>query len=325
MLDVFITIDTEFYPLWPDWRSAGLARDIDRDIYGQTARGQFGVSYQLDVLAAHGLKASFFVEGLFAGATGDDVLRRLIAEIRSKGQEIQLHLHPEWLQWMENPPVPKNGRETIDEYSASEQRQLIAIAKESVSNAGAQNICAFRAGDYAANAGTLQALSANGIDIDTSFNACYVKSLGDVAALREADQPVEVSEIWEFPVAVWSDGLGSYRHAQLCSCSSAEMQGALLSAWKNGWNCFVIVSHSFELLKKRRKRISHPSPDPIVVRRFSQLCEFLQANRDKFRTRHFGDIDLSTLRNGAELARPIRSPAYRTAWRMAEQTCRRLS
>ena len=97
-----------------------------------------------------------------------------------------------------------------------------------------------------------------------------------------------------------------------------------MGAWKNGWEAFVIVSHSFELLKKRRKRISHPMPDPIVVRRFTRLCEFLESNRDKLRTCHFRDVDVAALAEGRP-ARAIRSPAYRTAWRMAEQTCRRLS
>ncbi len=324
MLDVFITIDTEFYPLWPDWRTAGLGRDIDRDLYGKTERGEFGVSYQLDVLAAHGLKATFFVEGLCASAAGDEVLRRLVGEIQSKGQEVQLHLHPEWLQWMGNPPIPSQGRELIAEFSASEQRQLIGIARENVVRAGAENIMAFRAGDYAAGANTLEALADNGIRIDTSYNACHAKSLADVSELEGAQQPVEVSRVWEFPVAVWSDGLGSHRPAQLCSCSASEMQGSLVSAWKNGWKCFVIVSHSFELLKKRRQRASRPMPDPMVVRRFTQLCEFLQANNDKFRTGHFRDVDTGLL-GVAEPAKPIRSPAYRTAWRLAEQTCRRLA
>ncbi len=109
MLDVFLTVDTEFYPLRPDWRIAGLSRDIARDLYGKTERGEFGVSYQLNVLAANGLKATFFVEGLCGSAAGDEVLGRLVDEIQSKGQEVQLHLHPEWLQWMANPPVPSQG------------------------------------------------------------------------------------------------------------------------------------------------------------------------------------------------------------------------
>ena len=324
MLNVFITVDTEFYPLWPDWASAGLSRDIDRDIYGITSRGPFGVLYQLEILAKYGLKASFFVEGLFACATGDEPMRRIVDEIQERGQEVQLHLHPEWLQWMDKPLFESRQRETIDEFSAGEQNQLIAVAKENLVKAGATNISAFRAGDFAANAQTLEALAANQIAYDTSYNACYPKSLKDVSPLADALGPRQVSNLWEFPVTWWQDTLGNRRHAQLCSCSSAELCGALLTAWAAGWHSFVIVSHSFELLKKRRKRVSKPAPDPLVVRRFDHLSRFLQQNSDKFQTCHFADIKPDSI-PPLQADKPLGSPAYRTAWRVLEQTYRRLS
>jgi hypothetical protein len=323
MLNVFITVDTEFYPLWPDWASAGLSRDIDRDIYGITSRGPFGVSYQLEILAKYGLKASFFIEGLFACATGSEPMRRIVGEVQGRGQEVQLHLHPEWLQWIDKPAVQSRQRESIDEFSADEQTRLIALARENLLKAGAKNINAFRAGDFAANAQTLEALAANQIAYDTSYNACYPKSFGDVSDFADALGPRRVSQLWEFPVTWWRDSLGNRRHAQLCSCSSAELGGALLTAWAAGWHSFVIVSHSFELLKKRRKRVSKPAPDPLVVRRFDQLCNFLRQNGDKFRTCHFSGIKPDSIPS-LQAARPLGSPAYRTAWRVLEQAYRRL-
>jgi peptidoglycan/xylan/chitin deacetylase (PgdA/CDA1 family) len=324
MLNVFITIDTEFYPLWPDWASAGLSRDIDRDVYGITAGGQFGVSYQLKILAKHGLKASFFVEGLFACAAGEQPMRRIVDEIQGRAQEVQLHLHPEWLQWMDKPFVACNGRQTIDEFSADEQKKLVAAARENLLRAGAKNVVAFRAGDFAANADTLDALAANQISYDTSYNACYPKSFRGVSMMDHAFGPRRLTGLWEFPVTWWQDSFGYRRHAQLCSCSWAELSGALMTAWTEGWSSFVIVSHSFELLKKRRKRVSNPAPDPLVVRRFGQLCKFLEANGDKFQTRHFTDIDMESF-GCVQASKPLGSPVYRTAWRVLEQAYRRLS
>src|SRR6478609_6242763 len=99
MLNVFITVDTEVWPLLPDWREAGLTRDIDRDIYGNTPSGSYGISYQMDVLDRHGLKGVFFVEPLFAEVAGRDRLRAIVAEIQGRGHEVQVHIHPEWLGW----------------------------------------------------------------------------------------------------------------------------------------------------------------------------------------------------------------------------------
>src|SRR5450432_4005187 len=106
MLDVFITVDTEVWPRYADWRQARLARDIERDIYGMTKQGEFGVGYQMDVLDAHGLRAVFFVEALFAMVVGFEALTRLVQMIQQRGHEVQLHLHTEWLKWIEPSPLP---------------------------------------------------------------------------------------------------------------------------------------------------------------------------------------------------------------------------
>ena len=78
MLNVLLTVDTEVYPLFPDWRSDQLKRDIQRDIYGETPQGEFGLKYQIELLKKWNLKAVFFVEGLFANAVGLDPLRQMI-------------------------------------------------------------------------------------------------------------------------------------------------------------------------------------------------------------------------------------------------------
>jgi hypothetical protein len=98
MLNVFITVDTEVYPLLPNWRETGLAGDIARDFDGQTSKGDFGLRYQLQMLNEYGLKAVYFVEPLFASAVGLEPLRKVVDLISKYGHEVQLHIHPEWLE-----------------------------------------------------------------------------------------------------------------------------------------------------------------------------------------------------------------------------------
>jgi hypothetical protein len=103
-------------------------------------------------------------------------------------------------------------------------------------------------------------------------------------------QPAKLHGVYEFPVSFFRDWPGHYRHAQLCACSASELEHALLRAWEQAWYSFVIVSHSFELLKKRKQAGIQPAPDKMVIYRFERLCRFLEENRDKFRTAGFSDL-----------------------------------
>lgn len=324
MLNVLLTIDTEVYPLHPNWREENLAADLARDIDGQTDQGNFGLSFQLELLRAHNLTASFFVESLFASAVGPAPLAKIVDQIQSAQSEVQLHLHPEWLAWTDHPALPAHGRHELRQFTAAEQSTLIAAGLTNLAAAGSKTIRAFRAGDFAANRDTLTALNQNGLVYDTSYNPCYPNSLADAQELLSSVQPTHVEGLHEFPVTFWKDRLGNTRHAQLCRSSSAELQGALLAAHRANWHSFVIVSHSFELLKNRRQRISNPAPDHIIVHRFKNLCRFLDDHRDKFRTCGFNDLDPAELPETLH-EKPLRSPLRRTFWRVAEQAYRRIA
>ncbi len=80
--------------------------------------------------------------------------------------------------------------------------------------------------------------------------------------------------VQSFPVAVFRDGFGKDRPAQVGACSVSEMRDALQSADAAGLSDFVIVSHNFEMLKPGTSQ-----PDSIVVRRFEHLCALLAEHR----------------------------------------------
>src|SRR6266542_1373328 len=105
MLDVFLTVDTEISSYGSRWRGSVTTEDIERDIYGVTTGGQFGLPYQIERLNAHGLKAVFFVEALFAEVSGREPLRDIVQMVQDGGQEVQLHLHTEWLPRMPTPVI----------------------------------------------------------------------------------------------------------------------------------------------------------------------------------------------------------------------------
>lgn len=321
-MDVLITIDTEVEPCQPDWRETGLRTDIQREVYGETSQGAFGIGYQAQMLNAYGLKAVFFVEALFACEVGIEPLREIVSVIQEAGHEVQLHLHAEWLSWIERSPLPGRTGYNLREFTLEEQALLIKTGLANLCAAGARDLCAFRAGNYGADFNTLAALARNGIAYDTSYNAAYLDSDCCLASESIMLQPAELHGVWEFPIAWFRDYPGHLRHAQLCACSFDELRAAMLSAWKQGWMAFVLVSHSFELLRRRKRRAVSPGPDRIVIKRFERLCEFLAENRDKFQTRGFAELNRDDFAvAGAQ--RALSSRIHRTVGRMAEQLFRR--
>jgi hypothetical protein len=295
ILNVFLTVDTEVYPITSTWRKDRLRHDVDRDIYGRVETGEYGLNCQLEVLRRYGLKASFFVEPLFALSSdvGEEPLRRIVREIQDAGQEVQMHLHPEWV-----PELPleiasrltERKSDVLNRFSAADQATLIRIGLGTLRRCGARNIRAFRAGDYAADRHTLRALHEVGLEFDTSYNYCYLKSLCGLHTHRPVVQPMRMEGLWEIPITFFQDWPGHSRHTQLGACSSAEIIRALENAKRAGWWSFVLVSHSFEGLKNRRSS-KLASVRPQVVARFERLCAYLDRHRDRFRTAHFAAID----------------------------------
>ncbi len=323
MVNVFITVDTEVWPFTPDWRETCLDADMRRDIYGETASGDFGVPYQLEILHQYGLKAVFLVEALFACEVGLEPLRKIVETIQNQGQEVQLHLHSEWLDWMNPSLLPGQSGKNMKDFTCEEQQSLIAKGIQNLRDCGVNNICAFRAGNYGANFDTLRALAANGIRYDTSLNTCYLDSTCDMPTDEPVLQPKMMAGVMEFPITFFRDWPGHQRHTQICAVSSREMEAALWNAWKENWYSFVIVSHSFELIRRGVETNKPPQPDGVVVRRFQRLCQFLADHRDKFSTRFFGEIQESEIPDHT-LTRGLSSPEYNTVIRMAEQMMRKI-
>jgi hypothetical protein len=324
-LDVLITVDTEVWPRSPGgtrWDGSDLGPHLRRDIYGDTAVGAFGLPYQMDVLNAHGIKAVFLVEALFADAAGPGPLREIVALVQKGGHEVQLHVHSEWLEWMPEPIVPKRTGQNLAEFTVEEQVALLARGLENLRQAGAAEVRAFRAGNYGANFDTLRALARVGIPIDTSYNLCYLRAECGLELAEPLVQPRMLEGVCEVPISFFADYPGHYRHTQLTSCSFGEMRLALDRAWEGGWRTFVIVSHSFELLGRNRHNIP-ARPDRIVIGRFEKLCRFLGANRDRFRTVGFSGLDPASLM-APTTATEVWTGVLSTALRYGEQFVRRL-
>ncbi|HEX7454768.1 MAG TPA: polysaccharide deacetylase [Gallionella sp.] len=317
MLDVFFTVDVE---VWCNgWKNLDASFDaaFRRYIYGPTAQGDYGLPFKLQMLADHGLQGVWFVEPLFALRFGTNFLAEIVGMIRQHGQEVQLHMHPEWLD--EIHPALISGvegkRRLMAEFSVAAQTTLIGKGIELLTQAGAERINAFRAGNYGFNLDTLRALAANGILFDSSYNAAgggMESGLNPGSVLTE---PMIFEGVHEYPVTVFQDGTSNLRPTQLTACSWREMEGLLWQALETGRRSFVIVSHNFELLDS-----SKILPSKIVIDRYERLCRFLSEHRDCFNVRGFNGL---TPKVPITRQPPLHSSILKTGERMLQQLCSR--
>jgi hypothetical protein len=317
-MKVYLSFDIEVWCNGWDRLDENFPGAFERYVYGRSAKGQYALPETLAILNRHGLRGVFFVEPLFAARFGIAPLREIVALIQDAGQEVQLHLHPEWTDEAREPLIDdcQRKRQHLCYYSLEEQTALIQHGLRLLAEAGAAPICAFRAGSYAANADTLRALAANGLFLDSSFNRCYAVSGADLRDDLAFDKPFLRDGVSSFPISVFRDGLGRERPAHVGACASSELLAAMADAARLGHQHFVIVSHNFEMLKAGRS-----DPDPIVVRRFEALCAALAAS--PYEVRGFAE-DLRLHQQAAALPQPAAGLGV-TLRRHGEQLLRRLA
>jgi len=318
MLDVLLTVDVE---VWCDgWNDVDrqFPQAFRRYIYGPTRQGKFGLPYKIDVLRSHGLTGVFFVEPLFSTRFGPDPLAEIVGLLNAGEQEVQLHMHTEWVDESLQPLLEHvdTKRQYLCHFSLADQTVLIGAGANLLREAGAAPVNAFRAGSFAFNRDTLHALVVNGIPFDSSYNASLHGLTSGVRPGELLVDPFICDGVYEYPMTVFQDGTGRLRHAQITACSYQELECLLWSALESGNNAFVLLSHNFELLNRRQDR-----PDWVAISRFDKLCAFLDRNRDCFKVRGFHGLEPSI---SARPSKPLASPRWKTIRRIAEQIYRRM-
>ena len=317
VLDVFFTVDVE---VWCDgWT------DIDRQfqgafrryVYGHTPSGAFGLPYALDMLATHGLMGVFFIEPLFAARFGQEPLAEIVGLVEARKQEVQLHLHTEWVNEARKPLLANvsTRKRFLREFALEDQTTLLAAGISLLDPGRLKGVNAFRAGSFGFNKDTLVALARNGIDFDSSYNARTQGGKSGLMPGVAVVEPTRFAGVFEYPVTTFDDGTRQLRPVQLTACTYREIEGLLWQALEKERKSFVIVSHNFELLNEAKNR-----PDRIVIARFRELCQFLDRHRDCFRTRGFRGLQGVDVKQQPP---PLKSPLWRTGHRMLEQGLRR--
>jgi hypothetical protein len=303
---VFITIDTEIM-----WRHHVAGLDVDTIVQRSLEPANVGVAWQLEQLARHDLKACFFVDPMPALVYGLDPIKRVVGAILEAGQEVQLHIHPNWTGAHAGDKGATYGAFELIDYSFEEQVELLAGASDMLVACGAPEPVAFRSGSYSASDDTLAALAQLGFEYDSSHNGSEHPWPSAIGLGERQIAPIEHRGIIEVPVTLIEDRAGHLRHFQICALSAGEMRAALDHAVLRSHSAVTIVSHGFELANRAGTR-----PNAAHVRRFEALCRMLASRRGVLVTEFFADRPRMAL--GQDDA-PLAPSLFRTRWRQAEQ------
>lgn len=271
---LYFTVDTEYAAAIVVRGGKDTRREnFDRSIACVTPNGAVGVGYQMDVFDRHGIKAVFFVDPMPALIWGVEAIADIVGPIVTRGHDVQLHLHSEWLEFAgaANPLGGKTGT-NLKEFNFDEQCTLIDFARTTLIAAGAPPPVAFRAGNYGADDDTLRALAALGLHYDSSHCPGFSNSASELSLGKSDMQPIRHCGVIEVPIGSIGGHGGGLRHMQLTALSNRELLAAVCHAKAQDWSSISLLSHSFELLSRDRKRINH-----IVKRRFERFCKHFAA------------------------------------------------
>ena len=312
MTQVLITVDTELSALLQQ-QGATAEANLASSVTGLAGKAEVGIGWQMDCLNRHGLKGVFFVDPMPGLVFGPDIVRQMVEPILTRGHEVQLHIHTEWLEWARDSPVADRRGMNIGDFSLADQLLLLQWGREALEDAGTPKPIAFRAGNYGANDDTLKALATLGTIWDASYNGYYWNDPCRIGIDPGQIDPVRRFGVTEIPVSSIVDRPGSVRPAQICALSAREMTLGLGHAAETGWPVFSIVTHSFEMLSRDRQRPNH-----AVMQRFEAMCRTI-ANHPRLQSSGFSTLDpgiATRERSGATRLGPNR---LRTLDRMIQQ------
>jgi len=330
VVNVFITIDTE-HSIGGAFADPELKPVGNRQrIFACIGDKEFGIRMIMDIAELSGLTLVFFVEVFNRYFFGSDETREVVECIHQRGHDVQLHLHPNYLNFTLERPQDLKFSDLCGDYSVEHQTEMLTEARQFLIDCGAANPVAFRAGCFGANTNTLTALVSNGFWLDSSYNQAYT---GDCCLLPDwkMNDLDEREGIYEMPVTNFIERTGlrseRYKPLDINGVSFEEMRQVLNASRRGaGPRNINVILHSFSLVKAYDVQYRKMRPRQHVIRRFTKLCRFLAEHQEDFKVRTFGGLghdelnDMVRDRNDGFL----RMPAHLSLARLGGQLLDRL-
>ncbi|MBU1342643.1 MAG: hypothetical protein KKE44_05070 [Proteobacteria bacterium] len=297
-VNVFLTVDTE-HSIGGAFENPKLTPvgNLKR-IYGKIDGHCYGIPLIMDIADRSGLRVVFFLEVMNKYFFGEDESKQVCQYILKRNHEVQLHVHPNYLNFTGKDPGKLIYSDFISAYSPDRQVELLQEARDLLIKYGSTAPTAFRAGCFGADLNTLKALKKNGFLIDSSYNRAYCNI---TCSIPESDMNdvTGMEGIFEFPVTnfIENSHIRSRRFMpmDINGVSFQEMKQVLEHAAENGPKNITIILHSFSFLKSYDVQYTKAKPRKTAIKRFKKLCRFLAENQDRFNVMTFDGLNESDL------------------------------
>ncbi|MCK4447360.1 MAG: polysaccharide deacetylase family protein, partial [Candidatus Marinimicrobia bacterium] len=256
---ILLTIDTEFY--------FSL-----EEIFG--INGENGIEDILNIFDEHNVKATFFIDYLSIGKWGEKPFIKLTKLLKKSGHDIQLHAHSDSF----------GGKPYFWQLSYDKQKFVIEKAIHYFEKFNSETPKFFRAGSYSANNDTLEILKEKGFTADLSFQYKQKRCKIIVEKFQFVNKVGLIDDLLEIPTGVYKYyyPFPRYNSINLEWCSLSELKEICKQFEKSNADHFVLMLHSFSLLKRKdRSRFSRSS---VNKKRLEKFLRFATQNGFRFQT-----------------------------------------
>lgn len=290
---------------------------------------EHGLGFLLDTFSKYSIKASFFVECAQYYYFGEEPMKTVMKRILQAGQDAQLHIHPCWLNFNEDPAVgtfPKNDSCAGREYQ--DLKRIFELSVDVFKKLSGKRPDAIRTGSLVADQNIYQVMK--DLDIPLSSNIAIGVDEPKDQSLHLMGGRKTINGVMELPVLSYQDtnflGKKNIKSLQITSCSWPEMKYILKKARKLGVENIVILTHPFEFVKKDGFQYKNLVRNRVNQERLEKLCRFISQNDQDFISADFGskrddwlargDItqDLFSVPNRYMIGRKIHNKLNDTVW-----------
>jgi len=282
---ICITIDTEFSIAGHFDHPETYLPVAEPVVFGAVDGKEESLGFLLDTFDRYDVKATFFVECANYFYFGDEPMLTVVNRLKAAQQDIQLHVHPVWLSFNNDPEVGVFPRQ--DDCSGQdfdELKHVFGTCIEIFERWAGYEPLAIRTGNLRADENVYRVIGDLGIPMSSNIGLGVFQPKERL--LHHESGRHLIHGVMEIPVFSYQSsnfaGRSCKRVLQITSCSWPEMKHLLWKARKSGIDNIVILTHPFEFIKKSDFQYTRLTRNRVNQERLQKLCAFIQQHPQDF-------------------------------------------